>query len=65
MKNMKKKSFSPPPLVESTGMKFRYECARANTPQGRKRGKCQCETQSSACLCAYRLTVNCQFSSDD
>lgn len=48
------------PPLRSTGMKFRYGCARANTPQRRKRGKYHRAklSQSSACLCASRLAVN-------
>lgn len=36
------------------GMKFRYECARANTREGRKGGKCHCAKLSHRCASVLR-----------
>jgi hypothetical protein len=36
------------------GMEFRYECARANTREGRKGGKCHCAKLSHRCASVLR-----------
>lgn len=36
------------------GMKLRYECARANTREGRKGGKCHCAKLSHRCASVLR-----------
>lgn len=41
-------------LMSCIGMKFRYECARANTREGRKGGKCHCAKLSHRCASVLR-----------